>query len=171
MVRRNRDPEREAKREKMSSLLQELKVSSIDDIHDLFKEMIGTFLENGLEGELDEELGYSKYDYKNKMTYNSRNGTSQKKVKFSFGEIDIEVPRGRKGEFDPGLVKKQQTSISGRVLYPGNYAVVLMDAIHFHVRSQVQIVKKAVYIGINMGDMRGVLGIQVGKNESAKSWF
>ena len=66
MARRNRDPEREAKREKMSSLLQELKVSSMEDIHDLFKEMIGTFLENGLEGELDEELGYTKYDYKNK---------------------------------------------------------------------------------------------------------
>ena len=44
MARRNRDPEREAKREKMSSLLQELKVSSMEDIHDLFKEMIGTFL-------------------------------------------------------------------------------------------------------------------------------
>ena len=36
MARRNRDPEREAKREKMSSLLQELKVSSMEDIHDLF---------------------------------------------------------------------------------------------------------------------------------------
>ena len=57
MARRNRDPEHEAKREKMSSLLQELKVSSMEDIHDLFKEMTGTFLENGLEGELDEELG------------------------------------------------------------------------------------------------------------------
>lgn len=79
MARRNRDPEREAKREKMSSLLQELKVSSMEDIHDLFKEMIGTFLENGLEGELDEELGYSKYDYKNKTTDNSRNGTSPRK--------------------------------------------------------------------------------------------
>ena len=67
MARRNRDPEREAKREKMSNLLQELKVSSMEDIHDLFKEMIGTFLENGLEGELDEELGYSKYDYKTRL--------------------------------------------------------------------------------------------------------
>ena len=43
MARRNRDPEREAKREKMSNLLQELKVSSMEDIHDLFKEMIGTY--------------------------------------------------------------------------------------------------------------------------------
>ena len=115
MSKRNRDPEREAKREKMSNLLQELKVSSMEDIHDLFKEMIGTFLENGLEGELDEELGYSKYDYKNKSTDNSRNGTSPKKVRSSYGEIDLNVPRDRKGEFEPELIKKQQTSISGDI--------------------------------------------------------
>lgn len=60
MARRNRDPGREAKREKMSNLPPELKESSMGDIHDLFKEMIRTFLE----GELDEELGYIKYDYK-----------------------------------------------------------------------------------------------------------
>lgn len=38
-------------------------------------EMVGTVLENGLEGELDEELGYSKYDYRNKDTDNCRNGS------------------------------------------------------------------------------------------------
>lgn len=73
MARRNRDPEREAKSEKMSSLLQELKVSSMEDIHDLFKEMISTFVENGLEG----ELGYTKYNYKNKATDNTTAGTAQ----------------------------------------------------------------------------------------------
>ena len=224
MARRNRDPEREAKREKMSNLLQELKVSSMEDIHDLFKEMIGTFLENGLEGELDEELGYTKYDYKNKATDNSRNGTSPKKVRSSYGEIDLNVPRDRKGEFEPELVKKQQTSISGDIeekilsMYAKGmttsdieahirdiyglsvsdstisritdkilplvkewqsrplesvYAVVFMDAIHFHVRSEGQIIKKAVYIaiGINMEGTREVLGMWIGENESAKFWL
>ena len=224
MARRNRDPEREAKREKMSNLLQELKVNSMEDIHDLFKEMIGTFLENGLEGELDEELGYTKYDYKNKATDNSRNGTSPKKVRSSYGEIDLNVPRDRKGEFEPELVKKQQTSISGDIeekilsMYAKGmttsdieahirdiyglsvsdstisritdkilplvkewqsrplesvYAVVFMDAIHFHVRSEGQIIKKAVYIaiGINMEGTREVLGMWIGENESAKFWL
>lgn len=224
MARRNRDPEREAKREKMSSLLQELKVSSMEDIHDLFKEMIGTFLENGLEGELDEELGYTKYDYKNKATDNSRNGTSPKKARSSYGEIDLNVPRDRKGEFEPELVKKQQTSISGDIeekilsMYAKGmttsdiethirdiyglsvsdstisritdkilplvkewqsrplesvYAVVFMDAIHYHVRSEGQIIKKAVYIaiGINMEGTREVLGMWIGENESAKFWL
>ncbi len=49
MTRRNRDREREAKREKMGSLLQELKVSSMEDTHDLFKETIKPYLSNGLE--------------------------------------------------------------------------------------------------------------------------
>ena len=224
MVRRSKDPERAAKREKMSNLLQELNVSSMEDIKDLFKEMIGTFLENGLEGELDEELGYSKYDYKNKETDNSRNGTSSKKVRSSYGEIDLNVPRDRKGEFEPELIKKQQTSISGDIeekilsMYAKGmttsdieshirdiyglsvsdstisritdkilplvkewqsrplesvYAVVFMDAIHYHVRSEGQIIKKAVYIaiGINMEGTREVLGMWVGENESAKFWL
>lgn len=45
--------------------------------------MVSTMLENGLEGELDEELGYTKYDYRNKETDNSRNGYSEKALKTS----------------------------------------------------------------------------------------
>ena len=53
------------------------------------------------------------------------------------------------------------------------YAVVFMDTIHFHVRSERQIVKKAVYIaiGINMDGLKEVLGMWVGENESAKFWL
>ena len=47
-----------------------------------------------------------------------------------------------------------------------------MDAIHYHVRSEGQIIKKAVYIaiGVNMDGRKDVLGIWVGENESAKFW-
>lgn len=50
------------------------------------------------------------------------------------------------------------------------YAVVFMDAIHYHVRSEGQIIKKAVYIaiGVNMDGRKDVLGMWVGENESAK---
>lgn len=53
------------------------------------------------------------------------------------------------------------------------YAVVFMDAIHFHVRSEGQIIKKAVYIaiGVQMDGVRDVLGMWVGENESAKFWL
>ena len=52
------------------------------------------------------------------------------------------------------------------------YAVMFMDAIHYHVRSEGQIVKKAVYIaiGIDLNGRKDVLGMWVGENESAKYW-
>lgn len=50
--------------------------------------MVGAVLENGLEGELDEELGYSKYDYRNKKTDNSRNGYSKKTLKTILGDLE-----------------------------------------------------------------------------------
>ena len=68
MGRRKRSPEEQERREKIRELLQLSGVSSMEDIQDLFKETIAEFMEDGLEAELSEELGYSKYDYKNKDT-------------------------------------------------------------------------------------------------------
>ena len=52
------------------------------------------------------------------------------------------------------------------------YAVVFLDAIHYHVRREGQIVKKAVYIaiGLDLDGRKDVLGMWVGENESAKFW-
>ena len=224
MPRRKRTPEEIARKEKVRELMQELDINDMSEINALFKEFVGDILENGLEAELDDELGYSKYDYRNKDTDNSRNGHSTKTMKTSFGEVDIDVPRDRKGEFEPQLVKKQQTSLSGDIeekilsMYAKGmttrdidahireiyglevsdstvsritdkilpvvkewqqrpleeiYAVVFLDAIHYHVRSEGQIVKKAVYIaiGINISGIKEVLGMWVGENESAKYWL
>lgn len=223
MSRRNRSPEEEARRTKIRELLQESNVTSMEDIQNLFKETIAEFMENGLDAELDEELGYTRYDYKNKETENSRNGHSKKTLRTSFGNVDVSVPRDRKGEFEPQLLKKNQTSISQDIedkiisMYAKGmstsdieshirdiyglevsdstvsritdkilpvvkewqqrplesiYPVVFLDAIHYHVRSEGQIVKKAVYIsiGINLDGKKDVLGMWVGENESAKFW-
>ena len=99
--RKNRTPEENARRAKIRELLQEANISSMADIQSLFRETIAEFMENGLEAELDEELGYSKYDFRNKETDNSRNGHSSKKLKTSFGDVEISTPRDRKGEFEP----------------------------------------------------------------------
>ena len=112
MARRKRSPEENERRAKIRELLQMSGISSMEDIQDLFKETIAEFMENGLEAELDDELGYSKYDYKNKDTDNSRNGHSSKTLRTSMGEVEISVPRDRKGEFEPKILKKHQTSIS-----------------------------------------------------------
>ena len=112
MGKRRRTPEETARREKIRELLQLSTISSMEDIQSLFKETIAEFMENGLDAELDDELGCSRYDYKNKETDNSRNGHSSKTLRTSFGEAEIAVPRDRKGEFEPRLLKKNQTSIS-----------------------------------------------------------
>lgn len=223
MARKNRSPEENERRGKIRELLQTSNISSMDDIQNLFKETIAEFMENGLDAELDDELGYSKYDYKNKDTDNSRNGRSSKKLRTSFGDVEVAVPRDRKGEFEPQLLKKNQTSVSQDIeekilsMYAKGmttsdmeshirdiygvevsdttisritdkilpiakewqqrpletvYAVVFLDAIHFHVRSEGQVVKKAVYvaIGIDLDGRKDVLGMWVGENESAKFW-
>ena len=223
LIPEERAAEQERK-ENLRNIMKGLDVKNFEDLKDVFKLMVGEMLENGLEGELDDELGYTKYDYRNKEGENSRNGYSKKTLKTSFGETEIKVPRDRDGEFEPQLVKKNQTTLTGDIeekilsMYAKGmttsdiethiqdiyglecsdstisritdkilpvvrewqsrpleevYAVVFMDAIHFHVRSEGQIVKKAVYIaiGINMDGLKEVLGMWVGENESAKFWL
>ena len=221
--RKERSPEEQERRAKIRELLEPSGVSSMTDIQELFKETIAEFMEDGLEAELTEELGYSKYDYKNKETENSRNGYSSKKLRTSYGEVEFSVPRDRKGEFEPQLLKKNQTSISQDIeekilsmyakgMSTGDieahirdiyglavsdttvsritdkvlpvarewqqrplesiYAVVFLDAIHYHVRSEGQVMKKAVYIaiGIDLDGRKDVLGMWAGENESARYW-
>ena len=112
MSRKKRTPEENERREKIRELLKISNVGSMEDIQKLFKETIAEFMEDGLEAEMDEELGYSKYDYRNKETDNSRNGHSSKTLRTSFGNVEVSVPRDRKSEFEPQLLKKNQTSIS-----------------------------------------------------------
>jgi transposase-like protein len=65
-----------------------------------------------MEAGLDDQLSYSRYDYKNKDTDNSRNGHSSKTLRTSFGDVEVSVPRDRKSEFDPKVLRKNQTGIS-----------------------------------------------------------
>ena len=66
-----------------------LDVEDMSDLRSVFKETVGEVLENGLEAELDDELGYTRYDYRNKDTENSRNGHSRKTMKT--GAVDEET--------------------------------------------------------------------------------
>lgn len=115
MVKREITPEQRARRKQLLELLQGTGITDVAGVQELFKEMVGTVLENGLEGELDDELGYSRYDYRNKDTDNSRNGHREKTLRNSFGDMALAIPRDRKGEFEPRIVKKQQTTLSGDI--------------------------------------------------------
>lgn len=61
----------------------------------MLKDLLGETLQGMLEAEMDDHLGYSKYDYKNKETDDSRNGYSPKTVTSSMGTIDLDIPRDR----------------------------------------------------------------------------
>ena len=226
MARKKDSPQKAALRELMGNYLKEnnVKVKDGTDVNSIMRDMMSIILEGALDQELDEELGYSKYDYRNKETDNSRNGHSQKTLHTSYGDMEIDIPRDRKGDFEPQVVKKYQNSITQdmeekiifmyakgmttadieshmRELYDleisdstvsritdkilpivkewqerpleSVYAVVFMDAIHFHARNEGRIVKRAVYIaiGIDMEGRKDVLGMYVGQNESAKFWL
>ncbi|KMZ53019.1 transposase, Mutator family [Dorea sp. D27] len=226
MARKKDSPQKAALREMMSCYMKDngVKIKDGTDANSIMRDMMSVILEGALDEELEEELGYSKYDYRNKDTDNSRNGHSQKTMHTSYGDIELDIPRDRKGEFEPQVVKKYQNTITQdmeekiismyakgmttgdieshmRELYGIDisdstvsritdkvlpivkewqerpledvYAVVYMDAIHFHVRNEGRIVKRAVYIalGIDMEGRKDVLGMYVGQNESAKFWL
>lgn len=214
-----------AKKEKslMRQLIEERGIRDMDGVHALVKELTAGLIQECMDAELEEELGYSRYDYKNKRTDNSRNGSYKKTVSSSQGEIDLKVPRDRNGDYEPQIVKKHQMDVSeieDKILFlysqgtstrdiertmqemygievdatrvskitdkilpvirewqnrllESVYAMVMLDAIHYKVREDGIVVKKAVYIGIGT-DLEGkkdVLGIWIGATESAKYWL
>jgi len=97
----------------LKEFIKENNITSVAGIQSTLKELFKDALEEMLQGELDETLGYEKYDIKNKQTDNSRNGYSKKTIKTELGEMEIDVPRDRNGEFEPKIVPKNKTDISG----------------------------------------------------------
>ncbi|EHN13407.1 IS256 family transposase [Clostridium sporogenes] len=102
-----------SRKELIKQLIKETKPTSAKDVQETLKDLFADTLKEMLEAELDDHLGYSKYDYKNKNTTNSRNGRNSKRVLSDLGEFDLTVPRDREGSFQPQVVKKNQTDISG----------------------------------------------------------
>ncbi len=224
--RKGGSPQKAAMREMMHDYLKnnDISIKNGADVNLVMRDMMSVLLEGVLDEELDEELGYSKYDYRNKNTDNSRNGHSRKTMHTSYGDMDVSIPRDRHGDYGPKLIKKYQNTVTQdmeekilsmyakgmttgdiechmRELYDIDisdstvsritdkimpvvkewqerpleevYAVVFMDAVHYHVRSEGRIVKQAVYIalGIDMNGHKDVLGMYVGENESARFWL
>ena len=213
------------KREKstLRKLIDERGIKDLAGVQDLVKELTSGLIQEIMDAELEEALGYSKYDYKNKQTDNARNGHYKKTVISSQGDVELSVPRDRNGVYEPQVVKKHQMDISeieDKILFlysqgtstrdiekamhelygievdatrvskitdkilpviqewqnrtlESVYAMVMLDAIHYKVREDGMVVKKAVYIaiGTDLEGKKDVLGIWIGANESAKYWL
>ncbi len=208
-------------KELIRELIKEEKFSNTKEIMESIKGMFKDVLQEALEAELDEELGYERYEKSDAK--NRRNGHSAKTVRSEFGDIEIAVPRDRNGEYEPKLIPKHSRSIEGmeekiislyaagmstrdihtqiKALYGVEisaeqvsritdrvlpllsewqarpletaYPFVFMDAIHYKVRDEKQIVSKAAYVvlGINADGYKEVLGIWIGQAESSKFWL
>ncbi|WP_438710078.1 IS256 family transposase [Aquimarina muelleri] len=192
-----------------------------DELSSFLKQIQKRGIEKMLEGELDGHLGYGKHE--KSTTSNSRNGYSQKKVRTSLGESQIEVPRDRETSFNPMLVPKRGSMVDGienviislyakgmsnsdieeqirevydfevststisritdkitndiiawqnRPLEPV-YLIVWMDGIVFKVRENSKVINKTIYIavGLRRDGKKEVLGLWLGKNESAAFWM
>ena len=178
-------------------------------------------LEQMLEGELDDHLGYDKHQPSS--SDNSRNGHGSKVIKGVEGEYEIKVPRDRKGTFEPQIVPKRKTVVDRienailsfyakgmstsditeqiRELYDIDistssisritdrviddiqiwqnrplescYFIVWMDGISFKVREGSKVISKTIYIviGLKQDGKKEILGLWLGKNESAAFWL
>ena len=74
-----------------------------EDVNALLKQLTKAVLERALQGEMTEHLGYAKHDPAGDNSGNSRNGVTRKTLKGDFGEIELETPRDRNGEFEPQI--------------------------------------------------------------------
>lgn len=202
-------------------LIEEYQPETVQDLQEALKDLLGDTMEQMLKSELDEHLDY---EYGEKpLSLNTRNGSSKKTVKSSYGNIDLNIPRDREGSFEPQALKKYQKDISNienqiismyakgmttrdisthiKEIYGFGisesmvskitnkilptieewqnrplekvYPFVFLDAIHYHVRENNIVVKKAVYIalGYNTEGYKEILGMWVGENESSKYWL
>lgn len=212
----------ETKRSKIAKMLiEQYQPQSAQDIQEALKDLLGDTMEELLKAELDEHLDY---EYGEKpLSLNTRNGSSKKTVRSSYGNIDLNIPRDREGTFEPQALRKYEKDISNienqiismygkgmttrdisshiKDIYGFGisetmvskitnkilptieewqnrplekvYPMVFLDAIHYHVRENNIVVKKAVYIalGYNLEGFKEILGMWVGENESSKYWL
>ena len=85
---------------------------SVKNIQEMLKDMFADTMEDMLKAELDTELGYVKNSQGKKTTDNRRNGSYPKTVTSSMGEIELDIPRDRMGEYEPELIPKGTKDVS-----------------------------------------------------------
>lgn len=201
------------------------KFTNTTDIMESIKSLFADVLNEVLQCEMDEQLGYDKHERteSDDTKKNYRNGSTKRKMKTQLGEVEISVPRDRNGEYEPKIISKYQrntdgledkilslyahgmstrdiqeqikdlydidisselvSKISEKIIPEVNewqnrpleeyYPFIFMDAIHYKIRENHQIISKAAYVvlGVNADGYKDILGIWVGGNESSKFWL
>jgi transposase-like protein len=86
--------------------------TTMDDVSNMLRDLFKDTLQQILEAEMDNHLGYEKHNVEGNNTGNSRNGYSKKGIQSKFGPSELAIPRDRNGEFEPQIVKKYESTSS-----------------------------------------------------------
>jgi putative transposase len=97
----------------IDSLLKDKKPEEIIGENGLLQQLTKQLLERAMAAEMTAHVGYEKHEPTGNNSGNSRNGTSAKTLKGTFGTMPIEVPRDRNGTFEPQIIGKHQTRFTG----------------------------------------------------------
>ncbi len=100
----------EGKKQIIAGLLEEYDIQSAADIQDALADLLGGTIKGMMEAEMEDHLGYEKSA--RSENDNARNGYKKKKVRSSYGELEISVPQDRDSSFEPKIVPKRQKDIS-----------------------------------------------------------
>lgn len=100
----------EGKKNIIAELLEEYDIQSAEDIEEALKDLLGGTIQNMMEAELSEHLGYERNERNN--SENAGNGTKPKTLRSQYGEIPISVPQDHNSEFEPKIVPKRKKDIS-----------------------------------------------------------
>lgn len=106
-MRQSKNTLTEKEMELVSLLMQDCK--STGDIQSKLKRLFAGTIEQMLEVEMEEHLGYEKNSADGNNSGNSRNGYNRKTIISDYGESEIAVPRDRNGEFEPKVLERRQT--------------------------------------------------------------
>lgn len=106
-MRRSKNILTDREKELVSLIMQDCQ--STGDIQSKLKRLFAGTIEQMLEAEIEEHLGYKKHSAEGINTGNSRNGYNTKTIISDYGETEIAVPRDRNGEFEPKVLEKRQT--------------------------------------------------------------
>ena len=100
---------------KLQAMAEELAkdIKTPEDLGQLSAFLTKLTVEAALKGEMNHHLGYDKSEPSGHNSGNSRNGYSSKKLKGDHGEIDLQTPRDRNSTFEPQLIKKGQSRVTG----------------------------------------------------------
>ena len=110
MAKRRREKMSEGKKNIIAGLIQEYDIKTAADIQEALKDLLGGTIQEMMEAELDEHLGYEEYERSDNPDY--RNGVKHKTLRSSYGKIPIDVPQDRDGDFEPQIVPKRKKDIS-----------------------------------------------------------